>query len=198
VGQRQLRRGAGGGSQQREQEDGEQERQGAKPTQPARTLPFLMPRNDPTDTGGLFIGRRPGTAPLKYKDQPERLGGRRQRVDGLLANLVLALEILVVLSAWGPQPAGWLWVGSQVDYLTGSVMLGIVVAFLGLLLSLMLTLAIAAQLDGLWRILRRAAGHDQKEGVLARVFMWTAIFAGLAFFFWFIVLEGPGSSLMPA
>ena len=156
-----------------------------------------MPRNDPTDTGGLFIGRRPGTAPLKYKDAPQRSGGRRQRMDSALANLVLFVEVVVVLSAWGPQPAGWLWVGSQVDYLTGSVMLGIVVAFLGLLGTLMLTLAIAAQLDGLWRILRRAAGFDQKEGVLARVFMWTAIIAGAAFAFWFIVIEGPGSSLAP-
>ena len=156
-----------------------------------------MPRNDPTDTGGLCIGRRPGTAPLKYKDAPQRLGGRRQRMDSALANLVLFVEVLVVLSAWGPQPAGWLWVGSQIDYLTGSVMLGIVVAFVGLLGTLMLTLAVAAQLDGLWRILRRAAGFDQKEGVLARVFMWTAIFAGAAFAFWFIIIEGPGSSLAP-
>ena len=41
-----------------------------------RILPLRpMPRNDPTDTGGLFIGRRPGTAPLRYKADPER--GRR-------------------------------------------------------------------------------------------------------------------------
>jgi len=157
-----------------------------------------MPRNDPTDTGGLFIGRRPGTAPLKYRTQPRRAGDRRQRLDGLLAGLVLALEIVIVLSAWGPQPLGWLWVGSQVDYLTGSVMVGIVTAFLGLLASLMITLAIAARLDGLWRILRRAAGHDQTEGVLGRIFMWTAIVAGSAFAIWFLIIQGPGSSLMPS
>jgi hypothetical protein len=156
-----------------------------------------MPRNDPTDTGGLFIGRRPGTAPLKYKTEPRRSGDRRQRLDGLLASLVLLAEIFLVLTAWGPQPAGWLWIGSQVDYLTGSVMLGIVVAFVGLLGTLMLTLAVAAQLDDLWKLLRRAAGYDQKEGVLARVFMWTAIFATIAFGFWFLILEGPGSSLAP-
>lgn len=156
-----------------------------------------MPRNDPSDTGGLFIGRRPGTAPLKYKSDPERADSRRQKIDGRLAHLVLAIEIVVVLSAWGPQPVGWLWIGSQVDYLSGSVMLGITVAFAGLMGTLVLTLAIAAQLDGAWRILRRAAGHDQKEGVLARVFMWTAIFAGGAFAVWFILIEGPGASLAP-
>jgi hypothetical protein len=156
-----------------------------------------MPRNDPTDTGGLFIGRRPGTAPLKYKDAPERAGTRRQRVDGTLANLVLAVEVLLVLSAWGPQPLGWLWIGSQVSYWTDSTMLGIVSAFLGLLASLMSTLWITTRIDGLWRILRRAAGHDQKDGVLGRVWMWTAIFAGGAFLFWFIVIEGPGPALAP-
>jgi hypothetical protein len=157
-----------------------------------------MPRNDPTDTGGLFIGRRPGTGPVKYKDEPQRLGGRRQRIDGTLANLVFALETLVVLSAWGPQPLAWLWVGSQIDYVTGSVFIGIVSAFMGLLLSLMLTLVLATRLDGLWRILRRAAGHDQREGVLTRIFMWTAIFAGSAFVLWFLLIEGPGPTFAPS
>jgi hypothetical protein len=154
-------------------------------------------RNDPTDTGGLFIGRRPGTAPLKYRDEPQRAGTRRQRIDGTLANLVLLVEILVVLSAWGPQPLAWLWIGSQVNYWTGSTMVGITAAFLGLLFTLIGTLWIATRLDGLWRILRRAAGYDQKDGVIARIFMWTAIFAGLGFVFWFLIIEGPGPALAP-
>ena len=156
-----------------------------------------MPRNDPTDTGGLFIGRRPGSAPLKYRDTPERAGTRRQRIDGTMANLVLALEILVVLTAWGPQPLGWLWIGSQVTYWTDSTMLGITVAFLGLLATLILTLWVATKLDAMWRILRRAAGYDQKDGAVVRIFMWTAIVAGAAFVVWFLVIEGPGPSLAP-
>ena len=156
-----------------------------------------MPRNDPTDTGGLFIGRRPGTAPLKYRSDPNR-DPRRQRVDSLLANLVFVLIVLVVLTAWGPQPMAWLWVGSQVDYHTGSVMLGITVAFMGLLASLLVSLMITTRLDGLWRILRRAAGYDQKEGILARLFWVTAVVAGAAFVFWFLVVEGPGPALAPS
>jgi hypothetical protein len=156
-----------------------------------------VPRNDPTDTGGLFIGRRPGSAPLKYRDTPQRGEDRRQRIDGLLANLVLVLEILVVLSCWGPQPVAWLWVGSQVNYLTNSVFVGIFAAFLGLLASVMATLWVTVRMDGLWRILRRAAGHDQKEGVLGRIFMWTAIVAGGAFLFWLVIIHGPGSTLAP-
>jgi hypothetical protein len=157
-----------------------------------------VPRNDPTDTGGLFIGRRPGSAPLKYKDTPQRGQDGRQRIDALLANLLLALEILVVLSCWGPQPVGWLWVASQVSYQVDSLFVGVIVAFLGLLATVMLTLWVAVRMDGLWRILRRAAGHDQKEGVLGRIFMWTAIVAGGAFMFWLILIQGPGSSLGPA
>jgi hypothetical protein len=156
-----------------------------------------VPRNDPTDTGGLFIGRRPGTAPVRYRRPPERGSAARRRVDGLLAALVLLVEALVVLSVWGPQPVGWLWVGSQVDYATGSVFLGIVAAFFGLIGSLIATLAIATRLDHVWRLLRRAAGHDQSEGVLGRLFVVTAIVAAVSFTVWFLLLEGPGSSIAP-
>ncbi len=155
-----------------------------------------MPRNDPTDTGGLFIGRRPGTAPLKYRAAPNR-DRRRMRVDSALASVVLLAEIVLCLSLWGPQPVAWLWVGSQVDYLTGSVMLGIATAFAGLIVSLFVTLAITARLDGLWRILRRAAGHDQQEGVLGRIFMVTAVVIGAIFVFWFLIIEGPGPIVAP-
>jgi hypothetical protein len=156
-----------------------------------------MPRNDPTDTGGLFIGRRPGTGPIKYRGSPERGGGRRQRVDAIMAAAVLALEVLLCLTLWGPQPVAWLWVGSQVDYHTGSVSLGIATAFAGMIGTLMITLAVCARLDRAWRILRRAAGHEQREGVLARIFAVTAIVAGLAFLVWFVILEGPAPTLAP-
>ena len=156
-----------------------------------------MPRNDPTDTGGLFIGRRPGTGPLKYRGAPERGGPRRQRTDAAMAALLLVLEVLLCLTLWGPQPVAWLWVGSQVDYQTGSVSAGIAVAFAGMIATLMLTLALATRLDRAWRILRRAAGHEQREGVLVRIFAVTAIVVGLAFLVWFVVLEGPAPSLAP-
>lgn len=156
-----------------------------------------MPRNDPTDTGGLFIGRRPGTGPLHYRDEPSRASEGRRRADAWLAAAVLALETLVCLTLWGPQPAAWLWVGSQVDYHAESVTLGIAVAFAGLLATLMGTLAVAARLDRVWRLLRRAAGHDQKEGALGRIFAITAIIVGIAFTFWFLVIEGPGPTISP-
>jgi hypothetical protein len=156
-----------------------------------------MPRNDPTDTGGLFIGRRPGTGPLRYRGAPERGGAGRRRADGVLAAVLFVVEVLLCLTLWGPQPIAWLWVGSQVDYLTGSVTAGITVAFAGMIGTLMITLAIATRVDRAWRILRRAAGHDQQEGVLVRIFAVTAVIVGLAFLVWFVVLEGPAPSMAP-
>jgi hypothetical protein len=156
-----------------------------------------MPRNDPTDTGGLFIGRRPGTGPLRYKVDPERAGERRRRADAVLAAAVLVLESLVCLTLWGPQPVAWLWVGSQVDYHAGSITLALAVTFFGMIATLMITLGLATRLDRVWRILRRAAGHEQQEGVLPRIFAVTAIVALVLFSLWFVIIEGPAPSLAP-
>jgi len=156
-----------------------------------------MPRNDPTDTGGLFIGRRPGTARLHYAEEPDPGTRSRQRLDRALAAFVLVVETLVCLTLWGPQPVAWLWVGSQVDYHTDSVSLGIAVAFAGMIATLMLTLALLVRLDTIWKVVRRAGGIDQRDGALPRIFTVTAIVAGLAFGFWFLILEGPAPSLAP-
>ena len=156
-----------------------------------------MPRNDPTDTGGLFIGRRPGTGPLHYRTEPDRGGDRRRRADAFFAAIVLFVEALLCLSVWGPQPLAWLWIGSQVDYHGGSITLALAVTFFGMLGTLMITLGIATRLDRVWRILRRAAGHEQQEGVLPRIFAVTAIVALVLFTLWFVIIEGPAPMLAP-
>lgn len=116
-------------------------------------------------------------------------------MDRGIARAILGLEVLLCLTLWGPQPAGWLWVGSQVDYLTGSVIWGILTAFVGMLGTLFGTLVVLKQLDHGWKLTRRAGGYEQKEGVLERIFVVTLVIAGSAFFFWFLLLEGPGSSV---
>jgi hypothetical protein len=156
-----------------------------------------VPRNDPTDTGGLFIGRRPGTGPLRFRGSPQRGGAGRQRADRVFAALLLVLLTLLCLSVWGPQPLAWLWIGSQADYLLGSPFLGIVVAFFGILASLFVTLSLAWRLDRAWRLVRRAAGHDQRDGVLSRIFGASAVIALVLFAIWFLVIEGPAPSLAP-
>jgi hypothetical protein len=154
-----------------------------------------MAGNDPTETGGLFIGRRPGTAPLRYRGQPTTGGAVRRRADALLAAGILAAEALLLATLWGPQPAGWLWVGSQIFHETDSVSLGILVAFAGMLLTIFSTIALAMRLDRAWKLVRRASGHDQQSGALERMFVFSMVIAGSAFFVWFLIIHGPGPDL---
>jgi len=152
--------------------------------------------NDPTDTGGLFVGRRPGTRPARFRDvQPS--SERRRRYDDWLARGLLAVELVLCLSLFGPQPLGWLWIGSQVDYLTGYVTAGISVVMLGCLASLMLTMAAAKRVDHAWKLVRRAAGHRQEQGALERIFAMSVAVAAVAFTFWFLIIQGPGPTFAP-
>ena len=156
-----------------------------------------MASNDPTDTGGLFIGRRPGTAPLRHRGTPVRAGQARRSMDWLLSAVLLGIESVLCLTLWGPQPIGWMWVGSQVDYATGSLFLGIVSAFVGMVGTLFVTVAIARRVDHAWKLVRRAAGYEQKSGALERIFIITAGVAVVGFAFWFLIIAGPGPQLAP-
>ncbi len=153
-------------------------------------------RSDPSDNGGLFVGRRPGTAPVRFRTVPERAGELRQRVDGSLASLMLAAITLLCLLCWGPIPLACLWLGSQANYLSGSVSLGILISFIALFALLFGALALMRRVDGAWILVRRAAGHDQRTGVLGRIFAITAVVCALAFALWFIVIHGPGTGLI--
>jgi|SRR6478609_5565382 len=151
-------------------------------------------RTDPSDTGGLFVGRRPGTAPVRFRKLPERGSETRQRVDGSFANVLFVAMTVLSLLCWGPIPLACLWLGSEANYLSGSVSLGILVAFIGLFGLLFGTLMILRRLDQAWILVRRAAGHDQRTGVMGRIFGITAVVCAVVFTIWFVVIHGPGSS----
>lgn len=156
-----------------------------------------MASNDPTDTGGLFIGRRPGTAPVRYRVRPAEGTPGRQRFDRAFAVGLLALELWLCLTLFGPQPYGWLWVGSQVQYLTGFVTAGIATIMIGSLASLFFTLMLAKRVDHAWKLVRRAAGHHQERGALERIFAVSVVLAAAIFGVWFLIIHGPGSSVFP-
>jgi hypothetical protein len=153
-------------------------------------------RSDPSDNGGLFVGRRPGTAPVRFRSLPQRGSDVRQRIDGSIASFMLAGITLLCLLCWGPIPLACLWLGSQANYLTGSVSLGILVSFAGLFALLFGALALMKRIDGAWILVRRAAGHDQRTGVLGRIFAATAVVCALGFLLWFLVIHGPGTGLV--
>jgi hypothetical protein len=139
-------------------------------------------RTDPSDTGGLFVGRRPGTAPVRFRAIPRRGTEGRQRIDGSVADLLLCAMAAVSLLCWGPIPLACLWIGSEVDYLLGSVFLGILIAFLALFPLLFGALLVLLQLDHAWMV---------------RIFGYTAAVCAIAFTFWFLVIHGPGSIIIP-
>jgi len=150
-------------------------------------------RTDPTDNGGLFVGRRPGTAPVRFRALPKRGSHLRQRMDGSLANFLLAGEVVLCVLCWGPIPLACLWLGSESQYLTGSVSLGILAAFVALFALLFGALVLLRRLDAMWILVRRAAGHDQRSGALGRVFAATAAVVAVGFALWFLVIHGPGN-----
>ena len=105
-----------------------------------------------------------------FAELPQRGSEVRQRVDGSFADLLLAAMTALSLLCWGPIPLACLWIGSQVDYLSGSVSLGILVAFLALFPLLFGTLSLLRRIDQAWILVRRAAGHDQRTGASGRIF----------------------------
>jgi hypothetical protein len=154
-------------------------------------------RTDPTDTGGLFTGRRPGTAPVRYRRPPRRGGSRRQRFDEALALAIAGLMVVVNLLFWGPIPVGALWIASRIaGPASQRIFLAIVAAFGLCLLGLMVGLMVLKRLDAAWVLVRRAAGHDQRKGIIGPIFAVCAAVGGTAFFVWLVFIAGLGSSAM--
>ncbi|HEX8207950.1 MAG TPA: hypothetical protein VF587_17935 [Solirubrobacteraceae bacterium] len=153
-------------------------------------------RTDPTDNGGLFVGRRPGTAPVRYRGEPQPSIGPRRAFDKVLAASILAVMTLVSLTFWGPIPAAWLWIGGRVKHETDSGGLSILVSSLGTLLTLIGGLVLLKGLDQFWMLVRRAAGHDQRTGMIGTVFAVAAVLGVSLFVLWFLLLAGPGPELV--
>jgi hypothetical protein len=145
-------------------------------------------RTDPTDNGGLFIGRRPGTAPVRYGRLPRRGSARRVAFDAVVSAVLLAVMALLVAAMWGPLPIAAMWIASQVA--ASNAGLWIAVAFALVLAFVFGALMVLRRLDGVWILVRRAAGVDQRQGVLGRLFLITTLVVVPAFTVWFLLLGG--------
>jgi len=151
-------------------------------------------RTDPTDTGGLFVSRRPGTRPIRFRSLPQRGDARRRRRDAVLAALVFAAMAVLNLAFWGPLPLACLWIGGHAQWLTDNVGVGIAASFGTLGGGLLLGLIALKRLDYAWILLRRAAGHDQREGVTGRMFMVCCMVGVPIFMVWFMFFSGASLS----
>ena len=121
----------------------------------------------------------PGHAPVKYRALPAARHAARARC-----------------STAGSRPrSSWRWCssaccssgrsrsrgcGSRRACSTGSTpsRVAIFAGFLGMLLTLLLGLRVLRRLDLTWILVRRAAGIDQREGVMSRVFAYSAAHRG--------------------
>ena len=152
-------------------------------------------RSDPSDNGGLFVGRRPGTAPVHYRTLPERAGSPARTVRRLDGQPDAGRHDAAQPALLGPDPDRL-----PLARLTGQLPLRGASASASwspsaaLFALLFGTLALLKSLDNAWILVRRAAGHDQRTGALGRIFAATAVVCGAAFAFWFLVIHGPGSS----
>ena len=158
---------------------------------------LTVARNDPTESGGLFVRRPNEVRGVRYRGTPERGGQARQSADRWVARGLLALELLLCLSLFGPQPLFWFWFGSQVQYWTDSVSAGIATIMLGTLASLMVTVVLGKRVDEAWKLVRRAAGYKQQRGALEAIFAISVGIALAIFMFWFFIIEGPSPTVAP-
>ena len=52
------------------------------------------------------------------------------------------------------------------------------------------------ELDQMWILVRRAAGYDQRSGVVGRIFAITAAICASGFMVWFVFIHGPGPNFI--
>ena len=73
--------------------------------------------------------------------------------------------------------------------------LGNIVELAAMMITLFGTLMLGRRIDHAWKLVRRAAGYRQERGALERIFVISLMVCGSALLFWFLVIEGPGSSV---
>lgn len=119
----------------------------------------------------------------------------RTGASGLLVLVIMVVGSLVL---WVGVPAGWLWIGSQVQGETGDVGAAILVMMAGVLVSVLVVVLALVRLNRLHEHMREARGLPVSSySVLERVLVVTAGLALVAFTIWFLGFAGPGPSIAP-
>ena len=142
-----------------------------------------------------------GTNSGLRRRQPD---GARHRADALRKAPITAgtiavalIELLLCLSIFGPQPLGWLWVGSQVNYATDSLTSGLATAFIGSVASICATVWVARRIERAWLRVAPDAPWFGGHGLFESALVIATILAVIGFIFWFFVVAGPGPTIAP-
>jgi hypothetical protein len=123
--------------------------------------------------------------------------GARALNYGASAVLTGVIMVGASLLLWIGVPAGWLWIGSQVQGSTGSVGTAIAVMLVGAIVSIVALAYVLGRLNRVHEHLRAARGADAGPPLLEVVLVVTAAVALVGFAIWFFVFTGPGPELAP-
>jgi hypothetical protein len=131
--------------------------------------------------------------------EPRGLGaGARALNYGASAVLTSLIMVGASLLLWIGVPAGWLWVGSQVQGSTGNIGTAIAVMLVGAIASIVALAWVLGRLNNVHEHLREARGVEATgPPLLEVVLVVTAAVALIAFAIWFFVFAGPGPELAP-
>jgi hypothetical protein len=133
-------------------------------------------------------------------EQPEKGGlgtGARALNYGASAVLTGVIMVGASLLLWIGIPAGWLWIGSQVQGSTDSIGTAIAVMLIGAIVSIIAIAWVLGRLNRVHEHLREARGAEAGPPLLEVVLVVTAAIALVGFGIWFFVFAGPGPSLAP-
>jgi hypothetical protein len=124
--------------------------------------------------------------------------GARALNYGASALLTGVIMVGASLLLWIGVPAGWLWIGSQVQGSTGSVGSAIAVMLVGAIASIVGLAYVLGRLNRVHEHLREARGAESTgPPLLEVVLVVTAAIALVGFAIWFFVFTGPGPELAP-
>src|SRR3954463_6862138 len=124
--------------------------------------------------------------------------GARALNYGASALLTGVIMVGASLLLWVGVPAGWLWIGSQVQGSTGNVGSAIAVMLTGSIVSIVALAWVLGRLNRVHEHLREARGAEATgPPLLEVVLVVTAALALVGFGFWFFVLAGPGPEIAP-
>jgi hypothetical protein len=130
-------------------------------------------------------------------DRGDLGAGARALNYGASAVLTGVIMVGASLLLWIGVPAGWLWIGSQIQGSTGSIGTAIAVMLIGAVISIVALAWVLGRLNRVHEHLREARGAKEGPPLLEVVLVVTAAIALIGFAIWFFVFAGPGPELAP-
>lgn len=108
--------------------------------------------------------------------------------------MLLAAQALANLALWVPLPLAVLWVASMIDYVTGSLLLGVACSFVVLILGVRGGMILIGRIDAAWQ---DSTSSAWREDALHYIATWCALLGGGGFAIWLVLIGGMRSSMFP-